>query len=156
VIEKRSIALETTADPSITGYAIRFDSLSLDLGGFRERIAPGAFTRSLADTGNDVLAYWNHNPDMPLGRRSAGTLSLSEDQTGVRVEIKPDDTTHGTDAWKSVRSGTVKGMSFGFRTVKDNWARVSGEWIRTLLDADLVEVSPTPAPAYPATTATAS
>jgi uncharacterized protein len=156
MIEKRSIALESSGDPSITGYAIRFDSLSLDLGGFRERIAPGAFKRSLADSGNDVMAFWNHNPDMPLARRSAGTLTLLEDQTGVQVEIKPDDTTHGMDAWKSVRSGNVKGMSFAFRAVKDAWARVNGEWVRTLLDADLVEVSPTPAPAYPETTATTS
>lgn len=157
MIERRSIPLETAPDaPAITGYAARFDSLSVDLGGFREKIARGAFSRSLADASSDVLALWNHDSGQPLGRRSTGTLAVAEDAAGLRVEITPDDTTYGTDAWKAVRSGNVRGMSFAFRTREDRWARAAGEWQRTLLDVDLLEVSPTPAPAYPATTAAAS
>jgi len=137
--------------PCIVGYAARFDSPSLDLGGFTERIAKGAFSRSLTGDGNDVLALWSHDWSKPIARRSAGTLHLEEDGYGLAVTIQPDDTSWSRDAIESVRSGAVKGMSFAFDVKSDSWDRTAK--LRTLQDVDLYEVSLVTLPAYPATEA---
>lgn len=153
-IERRSMQLHQ-AEGKIT-VTIPFNSLSEDLGGFRERIDPQAFTRTLGDTGADVMAFWNHDSGKPLARRSNGTLDLAADSTALTARIQGDQASWSEDARASVAAGTVKGASFGFMTQSDRWDRISGEWRRTLLDVDLVEVSPTPAPAYPASAATAN
>ena len=72
--------------PQLVGSALRYDSLSDDMG-FRERIAPGAFTKSLASD-PDVRALVDHDSSKIIGRSKAGTLKLFEDDRGVRVEIE--------------------------------------------------------------------
>lgn len=132
----------------IVGYAAVFESESVDLGGFTERIAKGAFAGSL---GADVRALWNHDPMHVLGRTKTGTLRLSEDERGLAIEIDPPDTQMARDVVTLIDRGDVSGMSFGFRTVKDNWAKVAGKWLRTLLEVELFDVSPVTFPAYPST-----
>ncbi len=132
--------------PLIRGHAAVFDQLSEDLGGFRERIAPGAFAKTI--TAHDVRALWNHNRDFVLGRRGAGTLRLQEDIKGLAIEIDPPATQWANDLQVSMRRGDINQMSFGFFTLSDKWAKVDGEWIRTLLEIELIEVSPVTFPAY--------
>ena len=151
-LEKRSI--QSQVDAGKVRVTIPFNSWSEDLGGFRERIAPGAFNRTLNDGAAEVLAYWNHNSDAPLGRRSAGTLDLAAGAEQLAASITGDATSWSADAKASIDAGNVRGASFGFYTVTDFWERQAGEWRRTLLDAELVEVSPTPNPAYSGSTAT--
>lgn len=136
--------------PVIEGYAARFNVLSEDLGFGREMIRPGAFKRTL-DNGTDVVALWAHNTAEPLARRSTGGLDLEEDAKGLRVRIRPDDTSVTRDLLAWIRSGTVKDMSFGFRTIEDEWHTDDGETIRTLVEAQLLDVSPVTSPAYPQT-----
>jgi len=70
----------------IRGYAAVYDSDSQDLGGFVERIAPGAF-KEVLETNPDVFGRYNH--DRLLGRTSSGTVRLFHDERGLRYEIDP-------------------------------------------------------------------
>ena len=151
--ERRSFAIDgleireggEDKSPTIVGHAAVFGSLSKDLGGFREIIAPGAFD---GHEDMDVRALFNHSPDMVLGRNKAGTLRLTQDETGLRVEIDPPDTTFANDLLVSMRRGDIDQMSFGFRTINDKWETVDGEDIRTLEKVELFDVSPVVFPAY--------
>ena len=98
---------------TITGYAARYNLLSGDLGGFRERIASGAFKRILA-TNPDVVCLFNHSDNAVLGRTTAGTLRLSEDSRGLKFECDLPGTTAGRDTYESVQRGDLNGCSFAF------------------------------------------
>ena len=133
----------------ITGYAAVFNSLSEDLGGFREKIDPGAFADTL-NTG-DVRALKNHNSDYVLGRNKSGTLTLSEDQRGLKIDIIPPDAQWAKDLMVSIDRKDIDQMSFGFRTIDQMWEGEYPEEIRTLMKVDLFDVSPVTFPAYPDT-----
>lgn len=134
----------------IAGHAAKFDLLSEDLGGFRERIAPGAFAKTIQS--GDVRALWNHDANIVLGRNKAGTLRLSEDSAGLYYEVDAPDTQLVRDmVLAPIARGDVNQCSFGFYTLSDKWAKVDGEWVRTLLEIDLFDVSPVTYPAYPQT-----
>lgn len=136
--------------PKIRGHAAVFNSLSLDLGGFREVIAPGAFAASLEQ---DIRALWNHDTSLPLGRTRAGTLTLEEDAVGLAVEIDPPSSPAGQNAVEAIRRGDVSQMSFGFIVEEESWVRgENGDPdLRTLERINLLEVSPVTFPAYPET-----
>lgn len=135
---------------TVSGYAARFEKLSVDLWGFREKIRAGAFAKSLEK--NNVKALWNHNSDIVLGSTKNGTLRLSEDDEGLRFELDLPDTTAGRDAAESIRRGDVDGVSFGFQVQKDEWDQNDKKnVVRTLIEVNLHEISPTPFPAYPQT-----
>lgn len=136
--------------PRIKGHAAVFDVKSEDLGGFREIIRPGAFKKSL-EGGADVRALVDHDPTRILGRNKAGTLEVREDKKGLFVDISPGNTSHGRDIVESIRRGDVDSMSFGFRTINDQWHIEDEETVRELLEVDLFDVSPVSFPAYPQT-----
>lgn len=153
-IERRiALELRTGGDnksPRLVGHAAVFDSPSQDLGGFTEIIRPGAFKRSLASTSYDQLALVQHMPELVLGRRSAGTLRLQEDQRGLAFEIDMPATTAARDLLVSVQRGDIRGASFAFSTPKggDKWDVRNGAVVRELLDVNLSEITITAQPAY--------
>jgi len=124
------------------GYAWKYDSPSLPLP-FTERIAPGAFTRSLKSRA-EIRAYVNHDDTLLLGSRRAGTLRIDDRTDGGWVEIDLPDTSWGRDIRTLVERGDIGakgngGMSFGFSTVKDDWSDDGTQ--RTLIEGKLWEVS---------------
>lgn len=135
---------------TFSGYAAVFNSDSQPLP-FIERIAPGAFKRSLQSR-NEIKLLWNHDAGEPLASVRGGTLRLTEDDRGLRVEAKMANTTRGRDVAELIRSGTVDSMSFGFSTISDSWS--SDGSTRTLNAVRLFEVSIVSSPAYEATAGT--
>lgn len=151
---ERRAAIELRAggdakSPRLVGHAAVFNSPSQDLGGFTEIVIPGAFKRTLGSD-RDPLALVQHMPQLVLGRRSAGTLRLAEDERGLAFEIDVPDTTAARDLLVSVQRGDVRGASFAFSTPKggDRWEMRSGKAVRELVDIDLHEITITAQPAY--------
>ena len=149
VIETRASGRE-----AIRGLAVPYNRLSLDLGGFRERILPGAFDKVLSRQRGkgEILSYYNHNSDMLLGRESAGTLEIIQEERGVGYRVEPPDTSAGRDVLALVRARLLTGSSFAF-TVSQRGERYttdeSGKAIREIVEASgLYEVGPVNVPAY--------
>jgi HK97 family phage prohead protease len=143
------LRVEGDKKPQIVGYASVFDQKSEDLGGFREIVKQGAFKKTIAES--DIRALFNHDPNYVLGRKKTGTLQLSEDDHGLRISINPPETTWAKDLLTSIRRGDIDQMSFGFKTIKDDWEKRDGENIRSLSEVRLFDISPVTFPAYPQT-----
>lgn len=137
----------------LRGYAAVFDTLSNPLPWY-EKIAPGAFTDSLAN-GDDVRALREHDPSKILGRTSAGTLNLRETRKGLLSEIQLPDTELGRDTMEAVKRGDLTQMSFGFYTIDDEWKKEDGKDVRIVKRAELFDVSVVAFPAYEDTTVAA-
>lgn len=140
------------AGPVITGVAAVTNQWSQDLGGFRERIAPGAFKPALR--GSDIRALYNHNPDHILGRQSAGSLTVRETKQGLEYETHPVDTAIARDVVANIRAGNVTGNSFAFIVEEDTWEEGEhGLAERTIVKfKEVLDVGPVTFPAYEQTT----
>lgn len=146
---------EDQANPdvmAIKGYVVKFnDRSSLLYDEWYERVAKGAFAKSLEQ--NTIKALWNHNSDIVLGSTKSQTLKLIEDDIGLRFDLELPNSNQAKDIYESIKRGDVDGVSFGFyiRENGDKWEYLKDEDVyeRTLLDIDLIEISPTPFPAYP-------
>jgi len=137
--------------PRIVGYAAVFNKETELYPGFREKIAPGAFSESIKN--DDVRALINHDPSLILGRNKANTLKLTEDEHGLRYEIIPPDTQAARDLMISIKRGDINQSSFGFNILKRNVDinEEENEMTRTIEKAQLFDVSPVTYPAYPST-----
>lgn len=144
---------------SFAGYAAVFNSWSADLGGYKEQIAPGAFTRSLNAVANgrwDVKMFLNHNDSIVLGSTKARTLRLTQDDRGLLAEATLPDNEWGRPVRDAVKRGEISSMSFGFviDNPKSGQSYNDTRTERTIHDLRLFEVSPvTGWPAYAATSA---
>jgi HK97 family phage prohead protease len=147
------VATNDDGSKVVSGYAITYNALSVDLGGFKEIVAPGSLTRSLKEN-PDVKCLRDHRSELILGRTTAGTLSLEDQPTGLFFRCTLPNTSAANDLAESLSRGDVSGCSFGFNVMNDTWMDdADGNLIRTLLDLNLFEISVTSFPAYPSTTA---
>ena len=146
-----TIHLETRAGksiPVIKGQAAPFGSLSEERRGVRDRIEKGAYRASINGERRDVAALREHNPELLLGRQSAGTLRMKETSDGLQVEILPPDDRNGRSAVTSIERGDLRHRSCGY-VVKDfELVREDGQDIRVLKDVELFDVSLVAFPAY--------
>lgn len=140
--------------PKLTGYAALFDVEANIAGMFRERIVRGAFAETIRQ--DDVRALIDHDPSLVIGRNTAGTLALSEDDRGLRVEITPPDTSVARDLVANIEAGNVTQMSFAFVAQREEWSDTAEPPLRTIIEARLLDVSVVTYPAYAETTIAAS
>jgi len=132
----------------LAGYAAKFNRMSQNLGGFVEQVDPGAFTKSLADN-LDVLARYNHDDNMLLGRTASGSVTLAVDEVGLRYDVTLPDTSVGRDVAVLAARGDISQSSFAFVTHQDSWGETeSGMPLRTLIAVGLRDVAPVNTPAY--------
>jgi len=152
IVELRS---EDGQPTRLVGHVV-YNRWSQDLGGFVERVLPGAFTKTLLE--GDIRSLFNHDPNIVLGRKAANTLVLTDQAAALRYEVTPADTQTIRDlVIEPMRRGEVTGSSFSFRTVRDEWRapedsdnhhKSAGLWERDLTEAQLFDVGPVTFPAY--------
>lgn len=154
-------AREIDGKKVISGYAVVYDSMSQDLGGFQEIVRRGSLDASLKDIQDgkrSITARFQHQGGLTtIGNTANGTLTLVSDAKGLRYEAIPPNNTIGHDAWVSVRDGYVTGSSFAFR-VKANgqsWDYSTKPPTRELTALTLEDVAPVDGPAYLSATAEA-
>lgn len=132
----------------IEGF-IPYNSDSEEMWGFVERIAPGAFKRTL-NGGADIFAFWAHDDSKILGSRNNNTVAFTDAPDGLRFSIEVRDTEVALDYYETVARGDCNGVSFGFFCEQDEWDHTQEPALRTLKQVRLLEVSPGVAfPAYP-------
>jgi HK97 family phage prohead protease len=143
---------------SLTGYAALYGTRSLPIPGgprgpFTETIRAGAFSRTLARNPDVTLRYQHNLTTLPLARTKSGTLTLADDERGLRVAASLPDNEIGRPVRDAIRRGDISGMSFRFRVPSkagEKWNTDYSE--RELLDIALgAEVSVVDFPAYPDT-----
>ncbi|MCO7026836.1 phage major capsid protein [Tetragenococcus halophilus] len=132
---------------TISGYALKFDEPSKDLGGFVEVITPEALKE--VDFSNCFLLY-DHDYSKPLASVKNDTLKLEVDDIGLRFEATLNDTTYAKDVYENVSTGVVDSMSFGFELGIDSFDEdEEGTVTRSIKNIKNVpEVSVVTMPAY--------
>lgn len=136
----------------VSGTAVLWDVPSLDRGGFHDRFARGSLR-----IGPDVPALLSHDSSIVLGRTSAGTLALEEREHGIAFSLALPDTQAGRDLLTSLKRGDVSQCSFSALILEEDWdySQVLRAPVRTVLAAELLEISIVPLPAFPGTSARA-
>lgn len=153
-IEVRSFKVEFRNEPEnrhVEGYGSVFNSRSLDLGGFTEIIAPGAFDGVIEKS--DVRALLDHNPDRGIlarSRNGEGTLKLEIDERGLKYSFDAPHTSLGDEVVEGLRRGDYDESSFAFTVESETWTKEEGgSFLRTINKISrLYDVSIVPVGAY--------
>ncbi len=133
----------------VIGNGAVYNKRSQDLGGFVEIIREGAFRDTLEDD-HEIKAFYNHDPNQVLGTTSSEPpLKIRDGKGGLNYEVEIPDTSYGRDLVENLKRKNVRGSSFAFRTLEDNWYKDDkGETVRELLSVELLELGPVTNPAY--------
>ena len=162
---RRASLVELRAEPdgdgrTLHGYAAVFNEdtvINSWEGQFVERLAPGAFAKTLKERGDQVKVMFDHGYDPQIGDKPLGKASvMKEDKKGLYVEVPLSRTSYNEDLIALLEDGAIDGMSFRFSVQKETWEepKKAGELpIRTIQEVKLFEFGPVTFPAYEATTA---
>lgn len=148
-------SFKTRAEPDgkkyIDGYFVVFNQQTELWDGVYEEVDPGALDNSIIN--NDIRCLYNHNDDIVLGRTSVKTFSLRKDEHGIygSAEVNENDSA-AMDAYARVQRGDVSGCSYGYYPTREECVqRDDGSVLWRVLEADVIEMSVCPFPAYPQT-----
>ena len=116
---------------------------------FREVIERGAFTDAI---GRDDVVFLVNHEGLPLARTRSGTLTLTEDDHGLKISTRldPEDPDVKSIAGKMKR-GDLDKMSFAFFPDVQEWDESGDTPLRTIKRASLFDVSIVTTPAYQGT-----
>ena len=153
-IEYRNFNLELRGEDEsrhIEGYGSVFNSRSLDLGGFQEIIAPGAFDGVIERS--DVKALLDHNAERGIlarSRNGKGSLSLELDERGLKYSFDAPHTNLGDEVVEGLKRGDYSQSSFAFTVESESWTKEEdGSYLRTINKiGNLYDVSIVANPAY--------
>ena len=156
-LEIRSFNIELRDEPEsrhIEGYGSVFNERSLDLGGFVEMIAPGAFDGVIDRS--DVKCYLDHNPEKGIlarSRNGKGSLSLVIDEKGLKYSFDAPKTNLGDEVVEGLKRGDYSQSSFAFTVDDEVWTKeADGTYLRTITKiGGLYDVSIVANPAYEGT-----
>ena len=156
-IEVRSFNIELRDEQEsrhIEGYGSVFNQRSVDLGGFTEVIAPGAFDGVIERS--DVKCYLDHNPEKGIlarSRNGKGSLSLELDERGLKYAFDAPHTNLGDEVVEGLRRGDYSQSSFAFTVESESWTKEEdGTYLRTINKiGGLYDVSIVANPAYEGT-----
>lgn len=128
---------------AIQGYVAKF-GVWADIGWFKEKVRIGAFSKTIRE--NDVRCLENHDPHLILGRTSARTLELREDDIGLWFRSALPETQYAKDLKENIDNGNITGCSFMFDVINASWNNDLTE--RELIEVRLFDVGPVTFPAY--------
>lgn len=171
LVRARPRALELRNDgdgemPTLAGrFAVfnqwtRIDSLFEGL--FLERIAPGAFAKTIKEQRDDIKVLFQHGHDPMVGDKPLGPIhELEEDGEGARYEVPLIDTSYNRDLLIPGLEAGLYGASFRFRSIKEEFNKEPGKSEhnpdgipeRTIQELQLYEFGPVTFPAYPGASA---
>jgi HK97 family phage prohead protease len=147
----------TNKGREIYGYAIVFNTWSINLGGFKEKILPSALSQSFVDASDVKAVYQHSNVSGILARsnKTVKTLKLTVDSHGLAFSFIAKDTNLGNEVLSMVQAKEITQASFSFRVEKEgeSWEKDSaGLWYRTVSKISLLsDISPVLDAAYTAT-----
>jgi HK97 family phage prohead protease len=146
---REPVALRAAGDGTakIGGYALKFNKLSRNLGGWVEQIDPGSLSKSAGDGFPGVMARYNH--EQLLGTIASGALRLNVDGTGLDYEVDLLDDVTSQRVRMLVERGDVTRSSFAAYMHESEWSQTpDGFPLRTVMAMSLVDVAPVDDPAY--------
>lgn len=154
---RRQVEFRAADEPgdglTLEGYAATFGDwteIHDRAGSFQERIAPGAFKRTLGQR-MPVLQF-DHGTHPLIGSIPLGRFTkIEEDARGLFVRARLSDNWLIEPVRDSIRDGGVTGMSFRFRVVDDQWENRDDTDYRTITEVELYEAGPVVHPAYEST-----
>jgi uncharacterized protein len=157
----------------LRGYGAKWNTLSADLGGFREMLSANCFSRCLARPNRDLRLLFNHDWGAVLAREKPGTFKVEEDSIGLKFRAELAKTHLADDVFSDIQRGNLAGCSFAMRVRDggDAWSECEADPdceqadddddrsrrvpLRIVNAADIYEISVVALPAYAATTVTA-
>lgn len=171
IYRARASAPDVTAaedDESIalmTGHFARFGEWTLinsrTEGVFMERVMPGAFDKTIAESQRAMRVLYDHGHDPQIGNKVLGPIrSLAVDDEGPRYEVPLYDTSYNRDLLPGLKDNAY-GASFRFAVMGEKWTdrpersdhNPDAIPERSILEAKVYEFGPVTFPAYAGATA---
>ena len=132
----------------VEGYPIVYEQETVIGGWFREKVSKGAAGPAFARS--DEILLFNHDSNIPLARKSNGTLEATEDDHGVKIRADLSKSNAGPGVYTDIKSGLITGMSFAFNVEREEWITPDeGLEIRDIKEfKQIFDYSPVTFPAY--------